>query len=167
MLVGSVITVEWPFPVMVPAAASSLVAVLSWLVIYFLIWRLSLDVPQLGARTVRTCRVGCARPVRSRGPMAQDLWRRAFAWKVFAALHAFISVSGFPGVLGRHWLMEACMMKLSRCVLLVAVFVFTPRMCRAFSLYNAMAEIRELVICIFFTEKQAHESCDLWTVEGC
>ena len=59
-----------------------------------------------------------------------------------------------------------CMIKLSRCVLLVAVFVFTPRMCRAFSLYNAMAEIRELVICIFFTEKQAHESYDLWTVDG-
>ena len=57
-------------------------------------------------------------------------------------------------------------MKLSRCVLFVGVFVFTPRMCRAFSLYNAMAEIREFVICIFFTEKQALESYDLWTVDG-
>ena len=51
-------------------------------------------------------------------------------------------------------------MKLLRCVLLVGVFVFTPRMCRAFSLYNAMAEIKELVTCIFFTEKQANESYD-------
>ena len=38
MLFESVITVEWPFLVMAPAAASSLVAVLSWLVIYFRIW---------------------------------------------------------------------------------------------------------------------------------
>ena len=59
------------------------------------------------------------------------------------------------------------MMKLSRCVLLVGVFVLTPEVCRALSLYNAMAEIRELVTCIFFTEKQANESYDLWTVEGC
>lgn len=59
------------------------------------------------------------------------------------------------------------MMKLLRCVLLVGVFVLTPEVCRALSLYNAMAEIRELVICIFFTEKQAHESCDLWTGEEC
>ena len=41
------------------------------------------------------------------------------------------------------------MMKLLRCVLLVGVSVFTPRMCRALSLYNAMAEIKELVTCIF------------------
>ena len=34
----SVITFEWPFLVMAPAAASSLVAVLSWLVICLMIW---------------------------------------------------------------------------------------------------------------------------------
>ena len=38
VLFESVITVEWPFLVMAPAAASSLVAVLSWLVIYLRIW---------------------------------------------------------------------------------------------------------------------------------
>lgn len=59
------------------------------------------------------------------------------------------------------------MMKLLRCVLLVGVSVFAPEVCRALSLYNVMAEIKELVTCIFFTEKQANESYDLWTGEGC
>ena len=58
VLFGSVITVEWPFLVMAPAAASSLVAVLSWLVIYFEIWRLSLDVPQLRRCLLRPGRRG-------------------------------------------------------------------------------------------------------------
>lgn len=51
-------------------------------------------------------------------------------------------------------------MKRLRCVLLVGVSVFAPKVCSAFSFYNAMAETKELVTCIFFTERQAHESYD-------
>lgn len=54
----SVITFEWPFLAMVPAVVSSLLAVLLWFVIYFEIWRLSLDVPKLRRCLLRPGRRG-------------------------------------------------------------------------------------------------------------
>ena len=61
-------------------------------------------------------------------------------------------------------------MKLLRCVLLVGVFAFTPEVCRALSLHNAMAEVSntmaetsELVKWLFFSKKQKFENYDCFT----